>query len=423
MVRRLKKFTAVLIMVFVMVFAAALPVSAAVKAPSVSVSYTDKGASVDVTLTWDDFGNDTQYHVDWADKMISDSSGLNYTNIDTGIVSYAGKKSVTLQGLIKYKNYYVRVINQDETTQAVSHVRVYPVDTSGRTTSEYGHGNFKSNTAMCAYCHSNHASLKEQLINEATYYQLCKLCHGTASSQSKYDVMSGKVSVEGGTVNSLAGPFEDGVTSRHDANDSAPGWSPVSVPGSDSTKSLSLTCLSCHQGHAGNDDNYRLLRKTLFVDDAKTEGLKTVNIDFDAYAITSTNVSGESLYMVKGNTEFCSSCHLDYDDGNALEAGRDSRLTVNEEVYRHPTTVAGRVYSIYGANGLKNIGPSPWGPLPLQYNAVEAKPELQDKRTSVVCSTCHFAHGTTKQFNTENGTNKYILRLDNYGTCQSCHQK
>lgn len=422
MVRRLKKFTAVLIIVFLVVFAAALPVSAAVKAPSVSVSYTDKGDSVDVTLIWDDFGNGTEYQVDLADKMISDSSGLNYIKVEDAIVSSGGKKSVTIPGLTEFVNYYVRVINKYNTTQAVTHLRIYPVDINGRTTSEYGHGNFKSNTAMCAYCHSNHASLKEQLISEATYYQLCKLCHGTASTQSKYDVISGKVAVEGKTVESLAGPFEDGATSRHDANDSLV-RSPISVPGSDPAKTMSLTCLSCHQGHAGNDDNYRLLRKTLFADDAKTEGLKTMNIDFDAYAITPTNNSGERLFMVRGNTEFCSACHLDYDDGNAWEAGRDSRLTVNEAVYRHPTTVAGRVYSIYGANGSKNLAPTPLGSLPLQYNAVEAKSGLQDKRTSVVCSTCHFAHGTTKQFNTENGTNKYILRLDNYGTCQSCHQK
>lgn len=420
MVRRLKKFTAVLIIVFLVVFAAALPVSAAVKAPSVSVSYTHKFTGVDVTLTWDDYGNGTHYHVDWADKLISNGSGLEYINVDGGIVSSGGKKSITLQGLTKFMNYYVRVINDDNSTQAVTHLRIYPVDTNGRT-NEYGHGNFKSNTAMCAYCHSNHASLKEQLITETSYYQLCKLCHGTASTQSKYDVIKGKVAVNGGFADSLAGPFEDGATSRHDANDSLT-RSPAGVPGSDPTKTLSLTCLSCHQGHAGNDDNYRLLRKTMFVDDAKTDGLKTVNIDFDAFAITPSADSGERLYMVKGNTEFCSSCHLDYDDGNAWEAGRDSRLTVNEAVYRHPTTVAGRVYSIYGADGTKNLGPSPWGPLPLQYNALEAKPNQQDKRTSVVCSTCHFAHGTTKQFNTETG-NKYILRLDNYGTCQSCHQK
>lgn len=422
MVRRLKKFTAVFIIAFIVVFAADLPVNAAVKAPSVLVSYEDKGTGVDVTLTWEDYGNGTHYHVDWADKMISNGSGLNYTNVDSGILSSAGKKSVTLQGLTKFMNYYVRVINDDNTAQTVSYVRLYPVDTSGRTTSEYGHGNFKTNTAMCAYCHSNHASLKEQLISEASYYQLCKLCHGTASTQSKYDVISGKVAVAGGTVDSLAGPFEDGATSTHDANDSV-ARSPLSVPGSDPAKGLSLTCLSCHQGHAGNDDNYRMLRKTLFVDDAQTESLKSVNIDFDAFAITPSAISGERLYMVRGNTEFCSACHLDYDDGNAWVAGRDSRLTVNEAVYRHPTTVAGRVYSIYGADGTKNLGPSLWGSLPLQYNAVEAKPGLQDKRTAVVCSTCHFAHGTTKQFNTENGTNKYILRLDNYGTCQSCHQK
>ncbi len=421
----MKKYIAILIFVFLTILVAVNSVYATVKAPSVSVSYSNETAgSVDVTLTWDDYGSGV-YHADWSDSMLSDGSGLDYNNIDSAITTATGKKTVTKTGLTKFKNYYFRVVHDDGSIQAVSEVRVFPVDTgNARKTNEYGHGNFNSNTAMCGYCHSNHASLKEQLIQQATYYQLCKLCHGTASTQSKYDVEGGRVTVAGGaTVPSLAGPFVDGVTSKHDSDDSSPGWGPTVIPGSDPSKTLSLTCLSCHVSHGGTNDNYRLLRKNIYIDDARTESLKTINIDFEAYAITPTAVSGEQLYMVKGNTEFCSSCHLNYDDGNARETGRDSRLTTSEAVYRHPTTVGSSVYSIFGSDGSKDFSPSSWGLLPLQYNALEAKEGLTDKRTSVVCSTCHFAHGTTKQFNVESGENKYILRLDNYGTCQSCHKK
>lgn len=431
----MKKYIVIIMLVFIIVIVTALPVFASVKTPRVSVSYSDQtpeSVDVDVTLAWDDYGNGTSYYVEWTDSMLGDGSGLDYKNRSTegSIISSGSKKTFTTK-LSLYKNYYFRVTNVNGPEQASANVRVFPVKTGpGRNTNEYVHGNYTDNTAMCGYCHNTHASLKEQLIQEATYYKMCTLCHGTASTQSKYNVEDGTVRVDGGIQPSLAGPFVSGMTSRHDADDSAledaigkPKWEPEIVPGSDPSKPLSLTCISCHDVHSGPDDNYRLLRKTIYADDARTEDLKTVDIDVDAYAITPDGVSGEELYMVKGNTEFCSSCHLDYDDGSGRMVGKDPRLTTSEAVYRHPTSVAGRVYSVYGADGLGLRAPSLWGPLPLQYNADERKADLEDLRTAVVCSTCHYAHGTTKKFDTNTGANKYLLRLDNYGTCESCHKK
>ena len=415
----MKKYTVASIMVLLILLVSAFPVYAAIPAPRVSVYYTQNSNSVDVTLTWDDYGGETEYHAYWAESMLSDSSELDYHNIDSSITITNNRLTVTKTGLIKFKNYFFKI---ESSSQPTAYVRVYPNNIgSGRLSNESAHGNFTENTPMCGVCHTSHASLKAQLLNETTYYQLCKLCHGTASTQSKYDVEGGKIQVEGGlTVPSLAGPFVDGVTSKHLSDDSVDGWGPVSVPGTDSGITLSLTCLSCHTSHGKADDNYRLLRKTIYVDDAKTDSLKTVNLDYKAYAITSDANSGEELFMARGNTEFCSACHMNYDDGSAQAPGRDSRLTTSQAVYRHPvTTVNGAIYSVFTP---EDLSPSKWGPLPLQYNASEST-DVTDKRTAVVCSTCHFAHGTTKQFDTDSGTNKYILRLDNYGVCESCHKK
>ena len=427
---QMKKVTAVVTMVLILLLAAGLSAYAVV-APRVSIGYSNQAANtVDVTLTWDDSGIG-HYDAFWADNIINDGSGLSYQDISGSIITSGSRKSVTKTGLTKYKNYFFKIVNDDTIVQEAAYVRVFPVNTAGynaaRSFNDHAHGNFTDNTPMCGGCHSTHSALKAQLLKEATYYQLCKLCHGTAATQSKYDVETGKVTVSDGaggttTVNSLGGPFVTGTTSKHDADDSYGGWGPVVVPGSDPAKSLSLTCISCHNGHGGKDDNYRLLKKDIYVDDAKTESLKTVNIDFDAFAVTPAATSGENLYLVKGNTEFCAACHLDFENGSGQTADKDSRLTTSAR-YRHSTTVSGVVYSVYGSDGSKDYSPSYWGPLPLQYNAAEAKAGVTDKRTAVVCSTCHFAHGTTKQFNTVTGNSKYILRLENYGTCESCHRK
>ncbi|MHB9094289.1 MAG: hypothetical protein ACYC21_06420 [Eubacteriales bacterium] len=78
----------------------------------------------------------------------------------------------------------------------------------------------------------------------------------------------------------------------------------------------------------------------------------------------------------------------------------------------------------------KNFWPATGDVLPLQYYSGAA---ATDKRTAVVCETCHFAHGTMKSFNIYvpqtppssplNITNQKMLRLDNYGVCESCHKK
>ncbi|HEX3032632.1 MAG TPA: cytochrome c3 family protein, partial [Bacillota bacterium] len=173
-------------------------------------------------------------------------------------------------------------------------------------------------------------------------------------------------------------------------------------------------------------DNYRLLRKTIYADDGGK--LVTRDINYTAYAYTPDAVSGEKPLLIKGNSEFCSACHFDFAAGNAGTAG--GAYAVSDPVlgtarYRHPVSVGEVVYSVYGNDGLRlpSLEPTEGDELPLQYNPAQVN--TVNKATAVVCSTCHYAHGTTKTFAAGGSQyeNRFMLRMDNYGVCESCHKK
>lgn len=412
--------------------------SAEAQPPSAYVGFGNQtGSTVDVLVYYKDPAA-VFTRVEYATAMKADGGELDWQAI---AVENAGgdTKSATIPAAEKYRNYYVRIAKPD--LSEISNVRVFPVNTGSvfgtdREFNDYAHGNFRPDTPICGGCHNTHSALKSQLLLKASYYELCMVCHSTANTQSKYDVESGLVAVAGGVAKpSLGGPFvsQAGVetVSRHDANDSTI-LDSVPVPGSDvlGGKTLGLTCVSCHNGHGGTNDNYRLLKKKIYADDGNS--LVTDNINFTGYAITASATSGEELYMINGNTEFCTACHLDYDDGNAEVAGgvyADPYDTLDRSRYRHPVTVGSTVYSVYSVYAEESLEPRTFALyptvgdyLPLQYNPDEL---VEGKRTAVVCSTCHYAHGSIRSFNVQDTVydGKYMLRLDNYGVCESCHKK
>lgn len=380
--------------------------------------------------------------VKYAVDKLADGSGLDWKTLT--VCSGSGSEQYAdISAAEKYRNYFIQI---NSSSAGTSNIRIYPVDTVGfgvtdRVYNDYAHGYFRPDTPMCTACHNTHSALKEQLLLKASYYQLCMLCHSSANTQSKYDVESGLVTVAGGmTKPSLGGPFLNQagtpVVSRHDANITDTDTASVQnydVPGSDvlGGKQLGLTCLSCHYSHGGASDNYRLLKRTIAA--ANGSQLVTANVDVQGYAVTASSTSGEELIMLEGNTEFCAACHLDYDEGNAVVAGGVYAASVTPGPgtarFRHPVTVGSTVYSVYsvfdtGAPRTTPLTPQPGDVLPLQYYSAE-NPGISDKRTAVVCSTCHFAHGSVKSFNVQGNEfdGRYMLRLNNYGVCQSCHQK
>ncbi len=401
-------------------------------APEAYVTYSgqdDPVDTVDITVHFD--GQAGYTIVQYATAMDTSGSDLQWSG-NMSISGSSPDNTVLIENANKYMNYFVKISNTNPAVTEATSVKIYPVNTgTERILNDNAHAYYNQGY-MCGSCHVTHSGLKDRLLLQASYYELCMLCHSTANSQSKYDVESGQVAVLGGVKASLAGPFvnQNGVdaVSMHNANDTE-GISSVAVPGSDVTKPLGLTCVSCHLPHGGTDDNYRLLKKTIYAADG--DQLATTSADVDAYAITDTATSGEKLYMIKGNTEFCAACHLDYDDGNAHSPGGMYAENINPAPgigpgtgrYRHPVSVNGVVYSVYGNDGSKLFQPTAGDDLPLQYFAGETV--TADKRTAVVCSTCHYAHGSIKSFNIQGAEydGKYMLRLDNYGACESCHKK
>lgn len=392
-------------------------------APSAYLRYTPNGSAVAITVYWNDVGGGSS--LQWADDVVASGAALNWTSAGLALNNLnTSTASAVLGSAQKYKNYYFKL---DKGGQS-SIIRAFPVDfnsvSGSRYQNDYAHGNYSPDTGMCAACHNTHAALKAYLLNQVTYYDLCIFCHGTASSQSKYDVVTGSVYTSAGWKDSLAGPIgAEAGTSQHNVDDRSSVDTTVygSVPG----KILTFTCVSCHKAHGGTNDNYRLLREVIYPSNDK---FTSTTVNYTAYAIVKDPAVGEEVYMVSGNSEFCTACHMDYDDGSAAYPGTTYGAT---SYYRHPVTVGSRVYSVYRSNPYRDWYPTTGDTLPLQvYSLGESM--NSDKRTAVVCSTCHFAHGTKKQFNegypTGSSTRQWVynqkmLRLDNYGVCESCHKK
>lgn len=401
------KHLVILIIVAGILIGAGLTASA--EGPSAYIRYDNNGTNVVASVYWDDT---IGYAFAWADSMNSSGGDLEWKTTGVSRKNATKPDNYITLNLEKYKNYYFKIANGSDVTI----LRSYPSDINNavnptRKQNDYAHGNFTPDTTMCGTCHSTHASLKGQLLKQATYYDLCMLCHSNSNSESKYDVEMGLVNMgEDRWADSMAGPIGIGAASSgHDVNDKFN--TTVRVPGSnpDPSKVLTFTCISCHTAHGGKDDNYRLIRKKIY---PSNDSWRERIVKFSAYSVIRDFNVGEEISFVAGNTEFCTACHLDYDKGDAMNSGGEF------DVYRrHPVTVGSIVYSVKPGN----LYPTPGDYLPLQYHSTE---ETTDKRTAVVCQTCHFAHGTRKSF-VISGSETYgknMLRLDNYGVCESCHK-
>ncbi len=388
------------------------------------VRYANNGANVAINVYWNDNGGST---VHWANDVIPSGAKLNWQTSGLIISGLETTNAVAvLSNAEKYKNYYFRITKGGKPFI----IRAYPSEFDSllgpRYQNDNAHGNYSPDTSMCAGCHVAHSGLKAYLLKQSTYYDLCLFCHGTAATQSKYDVQSGKVKTAAGWKNSPAGPIgSDFGISKHNVDDRSN--VDTTVYGSAPGKLLTFTCVTCHKPHAGDNDNYRLIRETIYPANDK---FVATNVYYTAYAIVKDQAVGEEVYMVAGNTEFCTACHLDYDDGSAWHT--DGTYASN---YRHPVTVGSRVYSVFRSNPYRD-----WYPkhpltgetLPLQVYA-DGESIGPDKRSAVVCSTCHYAHGTYKNFNMGypqpggmprvNVANQKMLRQDNYAVCETCHKK
>ncbi len=295
----------------------------------------------------------------------------------------------------------------------------------------------------CAACHRAHTAKAPYLLKESQS-SLCFTCHGAGGTGSSEDVQEGvgwsgakRTGTEGalrgggfeyallntsapeversGTgklIDATIKPLASGqtVTSTHsiNPNEEVTAWGNGALE-SGAGKSIKLTCGSCHDPH-GNG-NFRILKGK--PDEAETKGGPTVtevNIpDATTKVYTTENywhswdTNDKSFkYQI---AEWCTTCHTRY------LAGSGSWKTPNGDAiynYRHRSSYTQAEYESYEAE-----------------SPVKARPN---------CIQCHVSHGSNASMGTNSqsvtwpdgssaGADSRLLRLDNRGVCQTCHNK
>lgn len=310
-------------------------------------------------------------------------------------------------------------------------------------------------TDSCASCHRTHTAQAPYLLKQSQP-GLCYTCHGGTATGANTDVQngvgysgsyrsggkapgglrgggfqyalidSGNPSRTGDTATIPVLSTGEAVTSTHSIDSSSkPAWGfgPISATANWGTN-IPLRCGSCHDPH-GNG-NYRILRappKTMegpgmdewgkpaispaiTIPDVATKVYTTVNY-WDAQDVNDPNdlTTGPAGGFIANIADWCSGCHTRYLAGKG--AGRtDSGDALFKIRHRSNFPVSG------------TLDPS----------------HPQTNKPYPNCAKCHVAHGSnasqgaySSSINwpdgTPSGDDSKLLRADNRGVCQICHQK
>ncbi len=275
----------------------------------------------------------------------------------------------------------------------------------------------------CAACHRAHTAQAPMLLKEPQT-TLCYTCHGSAATGADTDVEDGVGYSGAGRSGGVAGALRGGgfkyaligsgnpsgngyvgnipvrssgadVTSTHSIDSSdqtAWGNGPISAT-ADYGKVIPLRCGSCHDPH-GNG-NYRILRPVpmdsgaatgVTIADAATKAYTTSNY----WRVEDVNAPG----FIANISAWCATCHTRY-LASAESATTDSGDAVYS--YRHRSD--------------------------------------QTSQGSANCIQCHVAHGSNASMGMTSagvrnpdgtpaaGADSRLLRIDNRGVCQMCHNK
>lgn len=297
------------------------------------------------------------------------------------------------------------------------------------TANEGPHGNFTQITDACAGCHRAHTAQGRYLLKTATEEALCLSCHGSGAAGAATNVIDGRY--EASALGTLDAPLNAGgfglyrlqgqgafvaTTSTHSYNNTetmAWGYGGANTGQTAAmASSAALECSSCHNPHGST--NYRILNNIV-----------------NGVGITSTVTTLESpkSYTAEnwgaGMSGFCATCHTNY---RSLGSGSGSTgLNLGGVThYRHRTDMP---FSYTNSQGVSNVNPETVG---LTAGGVTYQLPLAESGTnnSVACTTCHLAHGSSAAqgtystvANAATTNDSSLLRLDNRGVCQVCHQK
>jgi len=334
--------------------------------------------------------------------------------------------------------------------------------------------NMPQETDACAGCHRAHTGVQTGLLATGTdRYSFCVSCH---------DGTGANTNVNGGRFEGIEGVLPDGTnwntgddgedlkglngggfvsvakytgiasrdtfsgqTSRHkivglDAGTTFPAYG-GGVAGNGPGPQIALTCTSCHDAHgldnADSSDRYRMLLKT--VDGVDLSGVNISSWEGDeAEDYTKIQLKG-------GTAAFCAACHDQYLADGQYNAGDNQGV---KERYRHEANGAlslGAGAPKTGNNetmseNLNNkdsvtgnpVHAAPTTLLPTE-RATGAGPSgtkgTDDALESdkMVCLTCHQAHGSSAVAGVNStvlpASSSTLLRMNERGVCQDCHQK
>jgi predicted CXXCH cytochrome family protein len=304
-------------------------------------------------------------------------------------------------------------------------------------------------TDSCAGCHRAHTARGASLLKSTSEVTLCLACHGAGSLGSTTDVSNGMDAttgrgLKGGgftrTVMDTAwtgGAASRPTTSSHLADGTTAGtmWGNGAIGSGAGATGVVLTCTSCHDPH-GNG-NYRILRPIPV--GSNTSAAVAIADDTTAkhYAVTSTQnrYFGEAYFATDTGPwirqyqldEWCAACHTRYDAVNVSVDGTGGPGHTNSGDstfgYRHMTR-----FSFWFNCGTCHAGGG-MGPArdPLGVGVLVAH--------EPTCQACHVAHGTSATMVANAGKVAWpsgatapsgdqrssLLRLDNRGVCQGCH--
>ncbi len=307
------------------------------------------------------------------------------------------------------------------------------------------HGGYTPTTDACAGCHRAHTAVGPALLTAASSTELCLTCHGAGGTGADTDVLDGVYLERDNTVESPAegvvnrglkgGGFQfarmdtgwvgdatpRAVTSAHLMEGSTGiAWG-GGAWGSGPGTSMTLACTSCHDPHGnagpGGTPTYRILRPV-----PRQSGSTQVVLDDETpkrYTIAANDGKyfGEEYdnTLYQNLAAWCATCHDRYlapDDSGHTDTG--------DPIFAYRHISQGQGCGCHNLHG----GPPPTG-----------NPEFRHDPLS--CLTCHVAHGSTARMSGHagvvpwpngNGTpsgdaRSALLRVDNRGTCELCHDK
>ena len=282
------------------------------------------------------------------------------------------------------------------------------------------HGGYTPTTDACAGCHRAHTASGPSLLIEANTNALCMSCHGSTATGAVTNVNDGVLEAVAG--DNTGTPLNGGgfanyqgsaTTSTHDVSGTVTdAWGNGVNRGVTAALAAgeALDCASCHDPHGS--PNYRIIKS---------------NINGTAVTVTQVD-EGAQVYDAENwpadMSNVCAACHAAYHE-TAANVGSDLTGQTYGGGYTH------RVDMNFAYGG--NVNPETTG-----YGGYTLP--LADSGTGdlVTCNTCHLSHGSSAQMTgygdggpTGSGTlpgnttaaDSALLRLDNRGVCEVCHQK